>query len=347
MNTFKTPIRWGMIGCGSVTEVKSGPAYQQEPRFELVQVMRRDLAKAADYATRHQIPSYTADATVVLQNPDVQAIYVATPPDSHLQYALAAAAAGKACCVEKPMALTTVQCRQMVEAFRALGLPLFVAYYRRSLPRFLQVQQWLTEHRIGTVRHVRWDFSRPVHSRDLNADGANWRVDPKQAGGGYFVDLASHGLDLLQFLLGDITQVQGFCQRQAQLYAAEDAVTAIWLHRAQADGSVATGSGSWHFAADQRRDAVLIQGCNGSIEFSVFDEAPLVLNVRQADGGMLRETCDIANPPHIQHYHVQNMAKALTESGFQHPSTGESALRTTAVMEAILTGIPLSQLLFD
>lgn len=345
MTLFEAPIRWGIIGCGAVTEVKSGPAYQQEPRFELRQVMRRSLAKAADYAARHQVPCFTADADAVLQNPELQAIYVATPPDSHMQYALAAAQAGKACCVEKPMALDTAQCRQMVQAFAAAGLPLFVAYYRRSLPRFLQVKQWLDEQRIGFVRHVRWDFSRPVQPRDLAGDDANWRVDPKQAGGGYFVDLASHGLDLLQFLLGDITQVQGVVQRQAKLYAAEDAVTAIWQHQAQADGSCATGSASWHFAADTRRDVVLIQGSVGSIEFSVFEEAAVHLTTRQSDGTMHSESCVIAHPPHIQHYHVHNMARALTEPDYQHPSTGDTALKTTAVMEAILTGTPLATLL--
>lgn len=341
----KLPLRWGIIGCGAVTEVKSGPAYQLEPRFSLEMVMRRDGEKAADYAHRHQVPLHTNNADELLSHPMLDAIYVATPPDSHLQYALAAAKAGKICCVEKPMALTTAQCQVMVEAFEQAKLPLFVAYYRRSLPRFLQVKQWLESQVIGSIRHVHWQLSRPVHPRDLTPDGQNWRTDPKQAGGGYFVDLASHGLDLLQFLLGDITQVHGICQRQAQLYAAEDAVTAIWQHQAQADGAVATGSGSWHFSADQRRDQVLIQGSHGSIEFSVFEEQALQLRHIDAAGQQHDVTMFVDNPTHIQQYHVANMAKAVLEDGFVHPSTGRSALRTTAVMEAILTGVPLHTLL--
>ncbi len=340
----KLPLRWGIIGCGAVTEVKSGPAYQLEPRFSLEMVMRRDGAKAADYARRHQVPLHTDNAYALLSHAELDAIYVATPPDSHLQYALAAAKAGKICCVEKPMALNTAQCKVMVEAFTKANLPLFVAYYRRSLPRFLQVKQWLESQAIGTVRHVHWQLSRPVHSRDLMPDGQNWRTDPKQAGGGYFVDLASHGIDLLQYLLGDITQVHGMCQRQAQLYAAEDAVTAIWQHQVQADGSVATGSGSWHFSADQRRDQVLIQGSHGSIEFSVFEEQALLLCQMDATGQRHQTELFIDNPAHIQQYHVANMAKALAGDNFVHPSTGHSALRTTAVMEAILTGVPLDSL---
>ena len=102
--TPPTTIRWGMIGCGSVTEVKSGPAYQQTPGFSLHAVMRRDAQKAADYARRHQVPLWFSDADALIQHPEIDAVYIATPPDSHLFYALKVAAAGKICCVEKPMA---------------------------------------------------------------------------------------------------------------------------------------------------------------------------------------------------------------------------------------------------
>ncbi len=158
-------IRWGIIGCGAVTEIKSGPAYQQTAGFEIGMVMRRDAAKAADYAARHQIARWTTDAQALIDDPAIDAIYIATPPDSHLAYALKVAAAGKICCVEKPMALNSLNnVQQMIDAFQKAGLPLFVAYYRRSLPRFRQVQFWLQQGRIGPVRHVQWNFSRTTES---------------------------------------------------------------------------------------------------------------------------------------------------------------------------------------
>lgn len=276
-------IRWGIIGCGNVTEVKSGPAYQQTAGFSLHAVMRRDAAKAEDYARRHQVPLWFTDADALIQHPEIDAVYIATPPDSHLFYALKVAAAGKICCVEKPMALNADECAQMVAAFAQAEKPLFVAYYRRSLPRFLQVQQWLQQGLIGSVRHVHWAFSRQPNPAD-QAGQANWRTDPAQAGGGYFVDLASHGLDLLMYLLGDITQVQGIALNQQGLYAAEDAVTACWLFAPQQDGSRASGSGFWNFAADSRRDAVDIIGSLGTIRFSVFDEQPLILTTANQEG---------------------------------------------------------------
>lgn len=331
-------LRWGIIGCGNVTEVKSGPAYQQTAGFELHAVMRRDGEKAADYAKRHQVPVWYQDADALIDDPQIDAVYIATPPDSHLQYALKVAAAGKPCCVEKPMALSTAECRAMTAAFAKAGLPLFVAYYRRSLPRFLQIRQWLQQGKIGVVRHVHWQFSRPPNAADLSGS-ANWRTDPRQAGGGYFVDLASHGLDLLMYLLGDIVEVQGQAMNQQGLYLAEDAVCAVWRHAPQADGSAASGSGSWHFGADVRRDSIEIIGSQGHLRFSVFQDEPIEL-VTAGE----RVSLQIAHPAHIQQFHVANIAAAL-QTQAAHPSTGDSALLTTAVMEAILTGRPLAAVL--
>ena len=89
------PIRWGFIGCGSVTEVKSGPAYRNVDGFEVIAVMRRRLDKAADYAKRHGIPKYYSDADALINDPEVDAVYVATPPDSHKSYGLKSSYGGQ------------------------------------------------------------------------------------------------------------------------------------------------------------------------------------------------------------------------------------------------------------
>ncbi len=106
-------VRWGIIGCGNVTEFKSGPAFNKAEQSTLVAVMRRDAAKAEDYAKRHQVPRWYSDAQQLINDPEVDAVYIATPPDSHKDYALLVAAAGKICCVEKPMALNTAECIEM------------------------------------------------------------------------------------------------------------------------------------------------------------------------------------------------------------------------------------------
>jgi predicted dehydrogenase len=324
--SFSKPvIRWGIIGCGAVTEIKSGPAYQKTAGFELSAVMRRDLALAKDYAQRHHVDNYFDDAANIIDNPDIDAVYIATPPDSHKHYALLVANAGKACCIEKPLAPSYQDSVEICEAFKAQGLPLFVAYYRRSLPRFNKVKSLLETKVIGEVRHISWHLSKPANALDLSGK-YNWRTDKKIAKGGYFDDLASHGLDIISYLLGNFNKVQGIVNNQQGLYSSYDAVTANWLHE-----SGITGVGSWNFGAASRQDNVIIYGSEGELNFSVFDEQPIVLTQ-----GKKTEAFIIDNPENIQLYHVKNMHEQLV-NGHQHPSTGETALHTSWAMEQILS----------
>ncbi|MGE7955972.1 Gfo/Idh/MocA family protein [Pseudomonas sp. NPDC089530] len=317
------PVRWGMIGCGSVTERKSGPAFCKAPGSALVAVMGRRLEAVRDYAARHGIARFYTDAQALIDDPEVDAVYIATPPDSHHHYSLLVAAAGKHCCVEKPMALNVAQSLEMQQAFQQAGLHLFVSYYRRSLPRFQQVRQWLRDRRIGEVRHLSWTLTKAPAEVDRSG-GANWRTDPQVAGGGYFVDLASHGLDLFQYLLGDITEVVGLTARQAGLYRAEDAVSASWRF-----ASGALGTGAWNFVADRRVDRVEIIGSQGRIGFSVFDEHPVQL---EADEQL---SLIIGNPEHIQWHHVLGM-NAHIRGEAQHPALAAEALKTDRIMDLIL-----------
>ncbi len=317
-------IRWGVIGCGSVAEKKSVPAYQQTEGFEVSMVMRRDAEKAEDYARRHNVPYWTTDAKEVIENPDIDAVYIATPPDTHKLYGLMVAEAGKPCCIEKPMAPNYADSLAIFRAFREKNLPLFIAYYRRSLPRFLRIKEWLDDNKIGKIRHIRWLKVKPPSPLDLGED-YNWRTDKKIALAGYFDDVGSHGLDLFSFLLGDIEQAQGFSLSQENLYSAHDAVTGSWVHK-----NGITGEGCWNFLTHYREDKVEILGSEGKITFAVLDEAPIVLE--NASG---KEVLEIPHPTHVQKYHVENIKKHLFDEG-THPSTGKSGLHTSWVMYSIL-----------
>ena len=320
------PVRWGIIGCGDVTEVKSGPPYRLTEGFELAAVMRRDPVKLADYARRHGVGKTYTDARAMIEDPDIDAIYIATPPDSHREYALQVAASGKICCVEKPLAPSYADSRAICEAFAEKGLPLFVAYYRRSLPRFEQVRRWLEDGEIGEVRHLSWQLSKPPSALDLSGD-YNWRTDPQVAPGGYFDDLASHGLDLFTHYLGDIAGAHGITRNQQGLYGAPDAFTACWVHE-----NGITGTGSWNFGCYQREDRVEILGSRGRITFAVFDEAPIILKSDSKE-----ESLDIPHPNHVQQQHVENMARALFEEEYTHPSTGRTAAHTSWVMDRVMS----------
>jgi predicted dehydrogenase len=316
-------VRWGIIGCGKVTEVKSGPGFQKADGSELVAVMRRNAALARDYAERHGVPRSYDDADALIADPEVTAVYVATPPGSHLEYTLKAAEAGKPVYVEKPMAASGDEAQRMMEACEAAGVPLFVAYYRRALPRFLGIKKLVDDRRIGTVRSVTTELWQPP--RPEGTDG--WRVDPKVAGGGYFADLAVHTLDFLDYVLGPVVEIEGFAQNLAALYTAEDTVSASFRYE-----SGVLGCGLWCFAAGTHRDVTEIVGSTGSLRFSSFDTEPI--EIETANGV---ERIKIENPEHVQQPLIQQVVDELRGKG-SCPSTGRSALRTSRVMDEILSG---------
>ena len=317
-------IRWGILGCGNVTEVKSGPAYQKTDGFEVVAVMRRDAVKAADYAKRHGISKYYTNADDLINDPEIDAIYIATPPDVHKFYGLKVAATGKICCIEKPLAPNYQDSLDIYTAFATKNIPLFVAYYRRTLPRFEQVKTWLDTGCIGEIRHIRWHLSKPANAKDVSGE-YNWRTDAAIATGGYFDDLASHGLDLFTHLLGNIREVSGLSLNQQGLYSAKDTAAACWLHE-----SGITGSGSWNFGCYEREDKVAIYGSKGKITFSVFENDPVVLSNAQGQTELF-----IEHPENIQLYHVQQMREDLLGNS-SHPSTGLTGAHTSWVMDQIM-----------
>ncbi len=322
---FDNSIRWGIIGCGNVTEVKSGPAYKIIDGFELTAVMRRDYEKAKDYAQRHNINKVYANADDLINDNDIDAIYIATPPDTHKLYALKVANAGKICCIEKPMSPSYKDSLKIYNAFKDRKLPLFVAYYRRLLPRFNQIKNWLENNYIGDVRHINWHLSKPASDID-KSKSYNWRTDSEIAPGGYFDDLASHGLDLFTYLLGNIKDAHGISFNQQGLYTSKDAVTACWVHE-----NGITGSGCWNFGCDSHTDKVEIFGNKGTILFSMFHNNPITLNSETK-----HEELFIENPKHIQLHHVEGMRDMLIKRNYTHPSTGNSALHTSWVMDKIL-----------
>lgn len=318
-------IRWGIIGCGNVTEVKSGPGFQKARHSALVAVMRRDGALAADYARRHNVPRWYDQAEDLIHDPEVDAVYIATPPNAHHDYTVAVAAAGKPVYVEKPMALHHAECQAMVAACQAAGVPLWVAYYRRCLPRFVKIKALLAEGTIGAPRTVTVRFYRNwIQPTDGQLP---WRVEPAIAGGGFFVDLAAHTLDYLDYFLGPIVQVQGYAGNQGGYYRAEDVVTGSFVF-----ASGVHGNGIWCFDSYHRVDETEIIGNAGKLTFSSFGTEPIRLTTQTGVTEFPEPT-----PDHVQQPLIQTIVDEL--NGVGHcPSTGESAARTNWVMDQMLQG---------
>jgi predicted dehydrogenase len=318
-------ISWGMIGCGEVCELKSGPAFQKAEGSRLVALMRRNAEKAEDFAQRHGVERWYSDAGKLVSDPGVDAVYVATPPDSHAELAILAARAGKPVYVEKPLSRSAKESETILRACREARVPLFVAYYRRQLPRFLAIRELLDSGEIGRVRQVNLSLLRPAPLLD---EPLPWRFLPERSGGGKFVDLGSHMLDFLDFVLGPAEEVRGIAGKQGVPHEAEDAVSALISYPKEVQAM-----GQWAFSAEadsEYHDRFEFYGSRGRLSFSFFRVEPLCLET--PDGS--REI-PVEDPPHIQQPLIQSIVDELRGKG-QCPSTGESALRTDRVMDRIL-----------
>lgn len=318
-------IKWGIIGCGQVTELKSGPAFNKVDNSELVAVMRRSADKAQDYAKRHDVKRWYTDADELIADAEVNAVYVATPPSTHAEYAIAAMQAGKAVYVEKPMAMNAAECEAMLKVSEETGMPLFVAYYRRSLPGFLKLKSLIESGAIGTPLFVNIRLCRPANANEI--DGTSWRIQPETSGGGVFHDLASHQLDYLDFLFGPIVECHGKSTNRAGLYAADDTIVASFVHE---NGVV--GSGAWSFASskDSRSDVLEVVGTEGRLVLASFGHTPIELYV-----GGNKEIIEYEVPENIQYFLIKQIVEQL-HGGEACFSTGDSALRTSHVMDQII-----------
>ncbi len=319
-------INWGIIGCGKVTEAKSGPAFNKVKDSRLIAVMRRNRELAEDYARRHNVPKVYSDAYELINDRDIDAIYVATPPGSHAEYAIAAIRAGKPVYIEKPMALNYLECVKINNAAEKHNVPVFVAYYRRGLPGFLMVKDMIDKGSIGKVRCVQLQLFKSPSEDELSGN-LPWRVDPKISGGGHFFDLGCHQLDWLDYVFGHVRKIKSIAVNQAGLYEAEDFVTAEFLM----DDEV-VGTGTWCFSAskDSSRDSIEIIGDRGSISFSAFSYIPIVLNNESGTSQFINE-----RPEHVQQNLINKVVQSLHGKG-QSPSTGISAARTSKVMDEIV-----------
>ncbi|MDP4209692.1 MAG: Gfo/Idh/MocA family oxidoreductase [Bacteroidota bacterium] len=320
-------INWGIIGCGDVTELKSGPAFGKVENAHLVAVMRRNEALAKDYAKRHKVAKAYSSASDLISDPDVNSVYVATPPDTHAQYAIEAMKAGKPVYVEKPMAKNYQQCLDMIRISEETGMPLYVAYYRRTLPAFLKVKELIDNGSIGKPLTVNIRLHKAFGERDQFPDQQPWRVNPEIAGAGHFYDLASHQFDYLDFVFGPITQVSGVASNIAGYYKAEDTVSAVFSF-----GSGVVGSGSWCFVVDKQceEDIIEITGTKGQIKLPCFNLGDVMLTTTHNT-----ESFSFKNPENISFNLVRQVTGALRGKN-DCVSTMYSAARTSYVLEEIV-----------
>lgn len=319
-------ISWGFIGCGEVAELKSGPAFNDVTGSHVEAVMSRTEARARSYAERHGVSKWYTDAQKLIDDPNVNAIYVATPPSSHATFAIMAMRAGKPVYVEKPLASNYEDCARINRISEDTGVPCFVAYYRRYLPYFQRVKEIINSGLIGQLAYVQVRFTTPPRPQDYQ-ENKPWRLIPDIAGGGYFYDLAAHQLDLLQDYFGVIVRAHGYKTNRAHLYDAEDTVSASFSFE---NGLV--GSGSWCFVGHEsaREDRIEVVGDKGMVSFSVFSYEPIRLVTSEGE-----QFIEVENPDYVQLPLIKSVIEDLQGFGMCR-CTSVSATPVNWVMDRIL-----------
>jgi predicted dehydrogenase len=317
-------ISWGILGCGDVTEMKSGPAFNKVPNSSIEAVMRRNAEKAQDYALRHQIEKWYAIADDLINDDHINAIYIATPPAFHKDYAIEALKAGKNVYIEKPVSLTVAECEEMIYAQKINQKKVTVAHYRRALPLFIKIKELIDEQVIGDILVIDLKLLQKPGSDKIAQTEENWRINPEISGGGLFYDLAPHQLDILIHIFGAPNYVNGFSENQSQINEVADITFGQLIFNKDI---IFNGIWSFNSHPDQEIEQCEIIGSKGKIVFSFFgNDLHLTINGQT-------ELFSFKNTEHIQQNMIEQTVNYFLGSG-ENPCSLEDALISLQIMES-------------
>ena len=318
-------VRWGMIGIGDVAERKSGPGLYKAKGSLLRGIYGRNPQKAQDFALRHGVDIVYDSVDDMLADPMIDAVYMPVPPKFHKEYAIRCLEAGKIPYIEKPMAMNQAECVAIVEKAREKSLPAYVAYYRRSQERFIKVKEILESGAIGRLRSVELRQIQPPEPAEMDMHNLPWRLDPSVSGGGKFLDMAVHVLDILDFLIGRIVEVKGMAANLGGLYQVEDTVSASFRFE-----NGVLGSGLWCYVGDHSEELVRIIADKGSISFEGMAYGPVTVQ-----GGSMQTVYQFTAPEHLGMPYIQSIVDELLGLG-KCPADLKAAVNTTWVADRIL-----------
>ena len=318
-------VIWGMVGCGEVTEQKNGPGLYKADRSELKGIYSRTYEKAIDYARRHGVSLVYKTVQELLSDPDIHAVYIATPPEAHKEYALACIAAGKIPYIEKPMALNFEDCQEIIGAAEKKGIPIYVAFYRRGAAKFLKIKELIDNGAIGTVYCVDVRQIEPPGSETFNRENLPWKLGSLQ-GGGYILDRGVHIIDYLMLFFGEITEIRGVVENRAGLYDVEDTVSFSLRFK-----NNVVGNGLWCYVANHVEDKVTVIGEKGRLEFSGLQCGGNITLVQ----GVKTTVINFDEPEHVGQGMIQAIVDELTGKS-KCLADVNCAAKVTWVMDTLL-----------
>lgn len=318
-------IGWGLVGCGDIARKRVAPALRDLDNCELIAVSRADAARAESFAVEFGAKRWHADWRQLMEDAEVEAVYVATPVHLHAEQAIAAAEAGKHVLVEKPMALTVAECERMNAAAEANGVRLGVAYYRRFYPVVERVREILESGEIGTPVIAQVNaFERfdPVPENPRR-----WLLDKRHAGGGPMFDFGCHRIEVLLNLFGDVKAVKGLASNVIFDREVEDTASALiqFVRGIQAVLSVT-------HAAREPQDTLEIFGSEGSVRVEVLNEGSLCVMTK--DGARTER-----HPPHANLHQplIDDFTRAVIE-GRPPRVDGQTGQKVSEILELIYAG---------
>lgn len=318
-------INWAMIGCGSVTEKKGGPGLNKADNSSLAGVYSRTYEKALDYANRHQIDKVYKSVEELLTDETIDAVYIATPPSSHKEYAIAVLNSGKIPYIEKPVTTNYEDTLEIKELSEKLGIPVYIAFYRRGLEKFLKIKELIDNKTIGQVKYVNVTNTSKVRDNELNRDNLPWRVVPEISGGGKFMDVGVHVLDCLELYFGELDFLEGTVQNTGGYYDAEDTVIASFKFK-----SGIPGTGTWCYVADTYLNQVQIVGDKGRIVYKGLDPKDFTLII---DG--VEKLYEFEVPDHVQMPLQQAIVNEILGMGQSHANF-DQAVNLSKMMNVLL-----------
>lgn len=294
-----TKIRWGLIGCGDIAQKRVAPALRDLPNVDFIAVNRAQAELAAAFAQQFGARKWYADWHELLADPEIEAVYIATPVHLHAEQTIAAASAGKHVLCEKPMALNVTDCDRMIAACKANGVKLSVAYYRHFYPVIARVKELLNAQAIGKpilaqINAFEWNAMQPDHPR-------YWFFTKAQSGGGPMMDFGCHRIEVLTNLFGAIVDVRAFTDNLFFQREVEDTSAAFFKF---ASGVRATLSVT--HAAFESCDTLAIFGTEGSLHIAKLNQGDL--RILTSAGERLE-----SHPPHanLQLPSIADMTEAI------------------------------------
>jgi len=314
---MEKPIRWGLVGCGDIAEKRVAPALQNATSSKLLACSRKQPARLWEFQQRHGIPKGCPDPAEIFADPEIDAVYLATPVFLHCLHTIEAAEHGKHVLCEKPMAMNATECQRMVDACRNHGVKLGIAYYRRFYPVVHKIRELLKAGVLGNVILVRNTLVEPT-----SLEPAAWRFVQDQGGGGLLMDMASHRLDLLCMLFGVPVSVSALTDTRVLNIPVEDTGSLL----IQFAGGVQAAVFASH-CVHAPMDEFEIYGTRASLRINPLNGSELRLF---GDPG---ETFHLPKADNVHLPLIEDFNQAIREN--REPKvSGEEGMKTSVLLEA-------------